>query len=359
VRGDTVAGGQATAAAPAAAERQQRSELAAQERAAADERERLAAREREGVAASERERHAVEQRERLIAVERERVAAAERALAEREARVLAQERALAVERERLALERQQEELAARDAELRERERLLAQQSQLEPPLEPAVDDTDDTDDYEEDTAAAASTSSPAPVHERAVLVDRDFPAPAPRQVEASLRAGSVVEVEIQEPLTSRTAQVGDAFSTRVARDIRNEDGQVVIPVDSTIVGRVTEVTPLRKVGGQAALGLELTELVLPDDSRVAIRASFVELGKDKKGDKKKIAIAAAAGAVLGAILGHDAGGAAAGAAVGAAAGTAVVMTAKDQDVELAAGDLVAVRLEEVVTVKTGMAGLAP
>ncbi|MDX1383772.1 MAG: hypothetical protein R3190_09030, partial [Thermoanaerobaculia bacterium] len=90
-----------------------------------------------------------------------------------------------------------------------------------------------------------------------------------------------------------------------------------------------------------------------------LRASWVELGVDKKGDKKKIGIAAAAGAVLGGLLGGDAGAAAAGAAVGAATGTAVVATRKNGEVEIHPGDLMAMRLEEVVTVDTRMLGLAP
>ena len=144
----------------------------------------------------------------------------------------------------------------------------------------------------------------------------------------------------------------------MARNIVNDEGQVVIPIDSTIIGRVTEARPLRRVGGQATLGLEFTDLVLPDGDRVAIRASFLALGVDKRRDKKKIGVAAAVGAVLGGILGGDARGAAAGAAVGAAAGTAVVATRKNAEVEIPPGEILAMRLEEVVTTETEMVGVA-
>ncbi len=91
---------------------------------------------------------------------------------------------------------------------------------------------------------------------------------------------------------------------------------------------------------------------MPPEQRVGIRASFVELGADKRKDRKKVAAGAVAGAVLGHILGGDGSkNVLIGAAVGAAAGTAVVAGAKDKDAEIPAGEMVALQLEEVVTVE--------
>lgn len=316
----------------------------AESSALAAENEHRLAEERAQAAAAELQ--AAEERERQAAEERERLAAVEHELAAEEARLAAQRRALEAERGRLALQERERELAAREAELREHERLAQEQAALEATEREAAE-------LERAEQARVAAAAEAERQRAAAEAARE-----PEIVEASLEVGAVLEVEMLERLSSRTAAVGDVFETRIARDILNTEGQVVIPVDSVIYGRVTEAKPLRKVGGQSALGVEFTDLELPDGERVAIHASYVELGRDKRGDKKKIGIAAAAGAVLGGLLGGDVGGAAAGAAVGAAAGTAVVATRKGEDVEFLPGELLAMRLEEVVTVRTEMLGVA-
>ncbi|MEE2777646.1 MAG: hypothetical protein VYE73_12900 [Acidobacteriota bacterium] len=297
--------------------------------------------------AEEAQRQAQLEQERADAAKLERQAEAERALAEREARLAEERRALEAEQERLALEKREEELAAREAELRER----AREGELLAAAERERVHAEQQHRAEQEGLAAHAAEAAAR--------QTELEARKPKLVEASLAVGAVLEVEMLEPLSSRTARAGEVFSTRVSRDITNDEGQVVIPIGSTIYGRVTDAKPLKKVGGRAALGVEFTDLELPDRERVAIYASYVELGKDKTRDKKKIGIAAAAGAVLGGIFGGDVGAAAAGAAVGAAAQTAVVATRKGEDVEFRPGQILAMRLDEVVTVETEMIGVAP
>ena len=125
-------------------------------------------------------------------------------------------------------------------------------------------------------------------------------------------------------------------------------------------GTVTAAKRLRRVGGQAQLGIEMDRLVLPSGHSLTIHASLFEVGTNQRKDKRKILGAAAAGAILGRILSGrgSSGSTAIGAALGAAAGTAVVASRRGQDVELMAGDIIAVRLDEVVTVETELVGVA-
>ena len=298
--------------------------------------------------------------------ERDREALVRQALAEREQRLAEEERALQIEKqqllERQAIAKQEEELAAREATVRERElRLEGEERQAAVEAERIRLEEERRIELEASEAAdlEAERREQLAGESATVFSSEAQDPPEPINVEVTLDVGSVLEVEVQETLSSAYARVGDTFSTRAARDLYNEDGVLAIPAGTAILGQVTEARPLRRVGGQAALGLELTHVLLANGDQVAIRASFVELGDNNKKDKKKIAIAAAAGAVLGGILGHDAGGAAVGAAAGAAAGTAVVATSKSEDVEITQGQILAIRLEEVVTVTTQTGGLAP
>jgi hypothetical protein len=314
-------------------------------------------------------------------------------LARREAELRAREEEIA----------RREALAAREAELAERERLLAARERVaaKTPAEP-MRETPARENSARDTTApvevAAEARSPSetsgdagepdtvPEPERAVLVepgstveepardeelwneswrtrgrDREDVSVADEAAEAEaaerraalerLRAGTSFEVEIEEALSSGTNRVGDTFRTTVTEDVRDADGALVVPAGSVLWGEVIDARPLRRVGGQATLALEFRTLELSSGERVELRARFVELGRNKKKDKAKIAGAAIAGAILGRILG-DGEAAAVGAAVGAAAGTAAVMSAEGREVEIPEGTVIALELEEVVTVTT-------
>ncbi len=143
-------------------------------------------------------------------------------------------------------------------------------------------------------------------------------------------------------------------------DLRDEEGTLVIPAGAEVLGRVTEASPYRRGGGPATLGVEFTDIVVSPEQTVGIRASFVELGADRKKNRKKVV----AGAVVGAILGHILGGDGSknviiGAAAGAAAGGAVVASARDRDAEIPAGQIIALQLEEVVTVEIEYGTVSP
>ncbi len=84
-------------------------------------------------------------------------------------------------------------------------------------------------------------------------------------------AGTVVEVEILEDLSSQTSKVGRHLPS--PRGLEREGGRpVAIPAGSEVVGEVTEAVPLRKVGGRAKLGVKFTDLVLPSGATVPIDA---------------------------------------------------------------------------------------
>lgn len=263
---------------------------------------------------------------------------------QRAAELRREEQALADQRATLAAERVAAEEHAR--QLAEREREIAEREAV---AQVAVEAEAERVAAAEAEARYESVSEAEPEAEAA---------PAPSYVETTLRPGTIIEIEIQETISSGTHQVGDTFISRVARDIYSDDGVLAVPAGSEIHGRVTESRPLKRIGGQASLGVEFTELVVPSGEPIMLRASFVELGEDRRKDKKKIIGAAVAGAILGRILGgKGAGEVLAGAAVGAAAGAAVVANADGKEAEIPAGEVVGLVLEEVVTVTTEMTGI--
>jgi len=320
-------------------------------------------------AARAAEARALEQRLAEVAeAEAEALAAAEQALAEREAVLklreeqTRKEEALRQERERMAkrraeVEERERQLAAKERELENFETNLVfqekeledRETELEETLE-AIELLDEAEPFEAERAEAEAAAE---------RFEEDGTVIQTRPAYASLEPGRLLEVEFEETVSSATHRRGDRFKGRLVQDLTAEDGTLVVPAGTEVVGRVVEATPLKRVGGQATLEVEFTHLVLSPQETVAISASFVELGSDKRKDKKKIAGAAIVGAILGRVLGGDgAEGVLAGAAAGAAAGTIAVTRGQGEEARIEKGQSVALQLEEVVTVEIQMTGPA-
>ena len=178
------------------------------------------------------------------------------------------------------------------------------------------------------------------------------PPPKPEPIVKTLPAGTEVDVELVDAVSSKNSQVGDTVRVRVAKAVM-VDGLTVVPTGVIIGGVVTEAVPLKKIGGAASLGLRFETLELPDGTRTAIAANVLEKGKSETGkDAGTIAGATAGGALLGRLLSKNdkTKGTLIGAAVGAAAGTGAAAATKGQEVELPAGTPLALRLDQAIAV---------
>ncbi|MFP5284472.1 MAG: glycine zipper domain-containing protein, partial [Thermoanaerobaculia bacterium] len=174
--------------------------------------------------------------------------------------------------------------------------------------------------------------------------------PAPLVV--NVPAGTVMEVELLEGLSSQTSEAGDIIRARVASDVAT-DGAVGIPAGSEILGVVTEAVPLGKVGGRAKLGLKFTDLVLPNGRTVPIDATLMQQGNSEtRRDAATIGGAAAGGAILGRVLGKKdrSRGAVIGAIIGAAAG-AVIASRNGEEVVIPEGTRLDLKLDDEVEVR--------
>jgi hypothetical protein len=151
-----------------------------------------------------------------------------------------------------------------------------------------------------------------------------------------LAEGTMLRVHIDEEISTNTTKSGTPFTARTMADVM-QDGHVIIPVGSLLLGRVTRVSASRRIKGRAKLHLRADEMVLPDGTRLVLHAQVIDTGAlahvktDGEGTiisednaKKNFAIAGATtgtGAVTGAVLGGGVG-AAVGAIAGAGIGTA-------------------------------------
>lgn len=178
------------------------------------------------------------------------------------------------------------------------------------------------------------------------------PPPRPQPVAKTVPAGTVLNAELVDPASSATSQIGDPVRARVTEAVVI-DGLTVVPQGAVVSGTVTEAVSLKKIGGQASLGLKFESIDVGGGQSAPIVAMLKELGKSETGkDAGTIAGATAGGALLGRALSHHdkTKGTLIGAVVGAAAGTGIAAATKGKEVELPAGTPFALHLEQPVTV---------
>ena len=168
--------------------------------------------------------------------------------------------------------------------------------------------------------------------------------------EVTVPAGTILRATLDGPLASDTNRPEDRVEATLSNALRVDDHEI-LEAGATLVGTVTSARPSGKVKGRARLAFRFDTLTPADGSErleIDTRPIVVEASGSESKDAKTIGIPAAAGAVLGGILGGGKG-AAAGAAIGGGAGTAVVLTTRANEVRLAAGTPVELRLERPLT----------
>ncbi|MBC7930391.1 MAG: hypothetical protein H7Z38_07450, partial [Rubrivivax sp.] len=166
----------------------------------------------------------------------------------------------------------------------------------------------------------------------------------------TVAADQVIRVRMDSELNSKTARIGDRFSTSVTEPVYGDSGIEVIPVGSKVWGRVTVVTRAqRRKPGSITVAFNSVEL--PSNARYTINGSLSSLQADDvnadnegtvsgKTNRKRDAVFIGGGAATGAIIGAIAGGgkgAAIGTILGGALGTGARVYEKEKDAEVKSG----------------------
>jgi hypothetical protein len=206
---------------------------------------------------------------------------------------------------------------------------------------PAATAAPPTPSTEVPPARAAAAPPPAPIAPPAPA-----PPPEPRFREVTVPAGTSLSVKVLNTLASNTSKVEDPVKGSLAKSVV-VSGATAIPEGSQITGSVIEAKESGRVKGKAALAFRFDRLVVRGEThRIQTARVANQAASDKKSDVKKGGIGAGIGAVVGGIAGGGKG-----AAIGAVAGGAgTVMATKGNEVHLAPGTIVAVVLQDPLTV---------
>ncbi|CAN5336436.1 hypothetical protein BH10ACI1_BH10ACI1_20450 [soil metagenome] len=179
----------------------------------------------------------------------------------------------------------------------------------------------------------------------------------------SVATGQRMRVRINEEISSKTAKVGDTFTTNLTEPVYSDTGVIVIPSGSIVIGRIDGVVPAKKGGNPGAIEVSFIEVKLPNGTKRAINGSLTDLNSDDaksdnesvaSGDKMKnrklifIGGGATGGALIGAIAGGGKG-ALIGGLIGAGAGLLGERFTKGEEATVKSGTEFGVLLNQAIS----------
>jgi hypothetical protein len=168
--------------------------------------------------------------------------------------------------------------------------------------------------------------------------------------ELTVERHSVIGIELDFEISSRTAKVEDRVTATVSRNVEASD-RPAIAKGARLEGTIVSVEGGGRFKTRPRLGLRFDTLILRDGTRLKIKTDTIYREGDSPAPDAtaKVGAGAVAGAILGAVLGGKKG-AVIGGAAGAAGGAATVARGDAEDVTLRAGTPLTVRLTDDLTI---------
>jgi len=95
------------------------------------------------------------------------------------------------------------------------------------------------------------------------------------QTGSPVPAGTALMVRLDTTLATFSNKAGDPFQGKITQAVV-VNGNTVIPVGSTIEGRVTKVTEPRRISGKPTIGILPEAVILPNGERFYLDATLVD-----------------------------------------------------------------------------------
>jgi hypothetical protein len=160
--------------------------------------------------------------------------------------------------------------------------------------------------------------------------------------DADIPVGTEIDVRLQQPLSSKTAQVEDRFVATTMVDVRDDRDRVLIPAGSALRGVVSSVDKAGRIERQGKMTLAFDQITVKGRD-YPFRATVTQALESEgiRGEAGKIGAGAGVGAIIGGILGGFKG-AMAGILIG---GGGTIAATEGTDVELPAGTVLRLRVD--------------
>ena len=185
-----------------------------------------------------------------------------------------------------------------------------------------------------ESAAVAPEAAPPPPAPGAAAPAAAAPA-APASP-GTVAAGSTLLVRLDDTLDSARTPAGQSFTATLEADLVGGDGATVVPMGSTVLGKIVEAQASGRVAGQAELEITFTD-VRVNGRLLPIKSQGVKAVGENTA--RKSARQVAAGALIGGAINGKKG-----AGRGAMAGGAVALMTRGNQIQIPAGTLLELQL---------------
>jgi len=203
--------------------------------------------------------------------------------------------------------------------------------------------------FDSETAASDMPTRPASAlsSESRTVDNADIKTP----VHVTIPAGTVICVRTIDNIDSTRNHVGDRFQASLEEPLM-VDGNVVVPKDADVYGRLVESKESGTFTGRSQLRLELTGIVVNGQTVPVVTGEYELTGKSRGASTAKRTVGGAAvGSIIGALAGGGKG-AAIGAGAGAGVGAGSEIITKGDQVKVPSETLLDFTLQQVVSVPT-------
>lgn len=184
-----------------------------------------------------------------------------------------------------------------------------------------------------------------------------------RDRDITVPVDTVISMRMDNTLSSRISRVGDKFTATVAIPV-HINGQIAIPAGTIVEGRVTQVTPAKRMAKSGTLAVEFDELIFPDGLHLKLdgfltsddpemREQIDDENRVSGGSKDRTGIFVGGGGAVGAVLGGIAGGvkgAVLGGVLGAGAGIAGILLSKGEEARVPSGTPFGIQLRQPLVI---------
>jgi hypothetical protein len=86
--------------------------------------------------------------------------------------------------------------------------------------------------------------------------------------------GSVIPVRLTRTVDARKAKPGDAIEARITQDLTSQNGELLVPRDTKVVGHVTEAQARTKEQKESQVGITFDHAVMKDGTDVSLPMSI-------------------------------------------------------------------------------------
>lgn len=129
--------------------------------------------------------------------------------------------------------------------------------------------------FAQSTTPAPQSNDTAPQRQQSPQATQSTVSNSEQKAEApKIAPGSVIPVELTKSIDAKKVKTGDEVDAKVTQDLKAQDGEVVVPKDTKVIGHVTQAQARTKTQKESEIGIAFDHEVMKNGSAVELPMSI-------------------------------------------------------------------------------------